>query len=238
MKLKIAICDDEKTDIEFTKKIVFSWGQDKNHHILIKEFHSSEAFLFDYQCHKDYDILLLDIQMDSINGVELAKEIREHDQHIQIVFITGYPDYVFDGYDVSAIHYLMKPVAKDKLFDALNRAVKNISRFEKSIILNPGNAQKKISVDSIVYAESFFHTIKVTTTTENFEVKMTMYDMEKTLGDGFVRCHRSYIVGIRHISSINKSEIVLDSGSKIPLSRSAQNTVYDCFINYYKDYLQ
>ena len=132
----------------------------------------------------------------------------------------------------------MKPIEKDKLFCALDRAVKSISKSEKSLIFSVGNTQKRVSACSILYVESFAHTINVTTTLETFKVKMTMCDMEKTLGDGFVRCHRSYIVGIKHISSINKSEIVLDCGITIPLSRSEQKAVHNSFIHYYKEYLQ
>lgn len=238
MKFKLAVCDDNQTDREYIKKFVLSWGENRKHNIFIKEFQSAEAFLFEYEDVKDYDILLLDINMARINGMDLAKRIREDNQYVQIIFITGYPDYISEGYEVSATHYLMKPVEKEKMFNTLDRAVKNISKTERTLLFSIGNTQKRVSADSIVYVESFYHNIKVVTVAEAFEVKMTMYDMEKMLGEGFVRCHRSYVVGIKHISSINTSEIVLDSGIKLPLSRSAQNTVRNDFIHYYKEGLQ
>lgn len=234
MKLKFAICEDDKTDTEYIQKLVTTWGINREISISIKIFQSAESFLFDYEEFKDYDILLLDIQMSHINGMELARYIREDNQYVQIIFITGYPDYILEGYDVSALHYLMKPIKKEKFFNTLNRAVENISKAKRSLIFSIGNLQKRVLADSILYAESFVHMVNITTMTENFKVKMTMYNIEKLFGDGFVRCHRSYIVGIKHISTINSSEIILDSGIKIPISRSAIKTVYDSFVNYYK----
>lgn len=97
MKLKIAICDDEQNQIEYLTSIVASWSVHEGHNCEICTFPSAEAFLFEYEENKVYDILLLDIEMSKMNGVDLAKKVREENSPVQIVSITGYPDFMSEG---------------------------------------------------------------------------------------------------------------------------------------------
>lgn len=122
MTYKIAICDDMEQDAQYIAAAVKKWAEQANVYADIHAFRSAEGFLFDYAAHKDYDILLLDIEMPSINGVELAKRVRRENEAVQIIFITGFPDFMAEGYEVSALHYLLKPVSFDKLSKVLNRA--------------------------------------------------------------------------------------------------------------------
>lgn len=237
MDYRIAICDDSQFDVDFLKKTISLWQNGRSERFSVSAFHSAESFLTSYK-QKNYDLLLLDIKMGKMDGVELAKTIRKDNQQMQIIFITGYTDFVFQGYDVSATHYLVKPVKQEVLFEILDRAVNNLSKKERFLFFSIGNAQKRVPVDSIMYVESFLHTVEMTTVSESFKIKKTIRDMEKELGEQFVRCHRSYIVGIRFIALICRGEVVLDSGKRIPLSRNAQKTVHDSYMNYYKDYLQ
>lgn len=233
MKLRIAICDDEQKQIDYLKTTVSEWAKTNKYLCEIKTFPSAEAFLFEYSERKDYDIILLDIEMKEMNGVELAKHIRSENERIQIVFITGYPDFISEGYDVCALHYLMKPVSKEKLSDVLDRAVKNLGVAERTVILRVGTENIKLSVEKVIYAEAFSHSVNIVTTTKIYDVKMTITDVEKLFGDDFIRCHRSYIVGLKHIKSISKAEITLDNGQKLPLARGTYASVNQAFIKYY-----
>lgn len=102
--------------------------------VSVRTFPSGEAFLFHYAENRDYDILLLDVEMGKLSGIDLAKQIRTQNDHVQIVFITGYPDFMAEGYEVSALHYLMKPVKPEKLGDVLNRAAA-LSQKERPYLL-------------------------------------------------------------------------------------------------------
>lgn len=104
MTYKISICDDMKQDTQYIASAVKKWAEQENVCVDIHTFPSAESFLFDYAEQKDYDILLLDIEMSSMNGVELAKRIRQDNDAVQIVFITGYSDFMAEGYEVSALH--------------------------------------------------------------------------------------------------------------------------------------
>ena len=131
MRYKIAVCDDSAADSEYISMLILSWASERNVTPKVDTFPSAEAFLFHYADEKDYNIFLLDIEMQAINGVELAKRIRTENGTAQIVFITGFPDFIAEGYEVSAMHYLMKPVSAYKLFEVLDRAVANLGKNEK-----------------------------------------------------------------------------------------------------------
>jgi len=152
---------------------------------------------------------------------------------VQIIFITGYPDFISEGYDVAALHYLMKPVSESKLCEVLGRAAANCRKQKRMILLKTSYENRRIDADSVIYAEAFAHSVNICTSDGNLEVKMSMTDAEKLLGDGFVRCHRSYIVSLRYISRITKTEVVLDNGKALPLSRNSYNAVNQAFISYY-----
>lgn len=234
MNYKIAICDDSTADSEYMKKLVSVWADEQKITPKIDTFPSAEVFLFHYADKKDYDILLLDIEMKAINGVELAKRIRTENSMVQIVFITGYPDFIAEGYEVSALHYLMKPVSADKLSEVLDRAVVNLGKSEKFVIFSVNSEAVRVDVGDIISVEAFAHSCSVITVNDKFKVKSSITDFEKLLGDGFIRCHRSYIVGIRYIKSIGKTKITLDNGVKILLSRANYDAVNQAFIRYFR----
>ena len=234
MRYKIAICDDSKADTEYIASLVTNWANSSVNIVAVETFPSAEAFLFRYDDDKSYDILLLDIEMGCINGVQLAKKIRTNNSIIQIIFITGYSDFIAEGYEVSALHYLMKPVLEDKLSPVLDKAVKALGKTEKSVILTISGEAMRVPFGDIICFEAFAHSCAATTITEKFEVKSSISDIEKLLGNGFIRCHRSYIVGLKYIKSISKTEITLDCGAKVPLSRSNYNAVNQAFIRYFR----
>ncbi|MDE7285047.1 MAG: response regulator, partial [Lachnospiraceae bacterium] len=114
MNYKISVIDDNSADTEYVAALAGRWAESEGHSLRIFTFPSAEAFLFQYEEEQDFDILLLDIEMEEMTGVELAKKVRQGNDAVQIVFITGYPDFIAEGYEVSALHYLMKPVSYEK----------------------------------------------------------------------------------------------------------------------------
>ena len=196
-------------------------------------FPSAEAFLFRYAEDKDWDILLLDIEMGAMDGVTMAKRVRQENESVQIVFITGFADYISEGYDVSALHYLMKPVKQDKLFTVLDRAIVAMQKTERVILLPVGGEMLRLPINQVQYVEAFSHTVAIVTGTDTIQIKMPISEVEKLLSDGFIRCHRSYLVGLKHIARLSKTEVILDNGKSLPLSRSTAPLVHKAFISYY-----
>lgn len=234
MTYQIAICDDEKADQDYLSMLVNKWATNNQHLAVVDRYDSAETFLFRYADHRRTDILLLDIEMGAMNGIELAQQIRRDNDAMQILFITGYTDFIALGYEVSALHYLMKPVQEEKLFAVLDKACKNLRKTERALLLNIGGEAVRIPVGSILYIEAFGHTVTITTTSGSYESKQPIAELQRELGDGFVRCHRSYIVGLKHIRRITKTDIVLDNDMTIPLARRAYHEVNQAFIHFFK----
>ena len=233
MAYRIAILDDSKTDADFVQYILNNWADLRRAKIQAEVFSSAEAFLFQYAEDKGWDILLLDIEMGNMDGVTLAKKIRQENDSVQMVFITGFADYISEGYEVAALHYLMKPVKQDKLFSVLDRAVAAMQKTERVILLPVGGEMLRLPVSRVQYVEAFSHTVALITETDTIQVKMPISEVEKLLGEGFIRCHRSYLVGLKHIARLSKTEVILDSGKSLPLSRGAAPLVHKAFVSYY-----
>ncbi len=104
---QFAVCDDRPEDSRLVARLASRWARQAGAEAEIESFPSAEAFLFRYEEKKDFDVLLLDIEMTGMDGVELARTVRRDNEAVQIVFITGYSDYIAEGYEVSALHYLI-----------------------------------------------------------------------------------------------------------------------------------
>ncbi len=238
MHYKIAVCDDSAADQSYIEKLAHLWEADMQHTIQVHVYASAESFLFHYAQQKDYDILLLDIEMGLMDGVALAKKLRQENERIQIIFITGFPDFIAEGYEVSAVHYLIKPVSKETLAKALDKAAGNLHKKVPAVIFTIDKEQVRIALTDILYVEAFAHACRITLLHKQFEVGKSISEVERLLGKGFIRTHRSYLVGISYMKSISKTEVTLDNGEKIPLSRKNYQAVNQAFIQYFRGDLQ
>lgn len=233
MPLTIAICDDNENQIKEMRRLLSEWSADKPFALDIDEYISAESFLFSYP-DKPCDLILLDIEMDRLNGMELAKRLRSNGDMLPIVFITGYSDYIAEGYDVEALHYLLKPVAKEKLFAVLDKYVEKRSVKADELIIETANGATHISADRITYIEAFGRKTAVHLSDDRIiDCMVSISRFSAMRLNGFVSPHRSYIVNLRFMRSIGKTEIALDNGTIIPLSRRLYKDVNEKFIQFY-----
>lgn len=234
MKLNIALCDDEKSEIQYLTELINRWAESSGNTAVIKSYISAESFLFDYEDGKNCDILLLDIQMSGMDGVQLAKTVREHNRSIQIIFVTGFGEYISSGYDVGALHYLIKPVGYAKLSDVLTRAAELITKNEPAVIFSSGGENIRIRLSDIFCIEALGHTITLKFASGELDVTGTLASLKETLGDNFRYTHRSFLVNLEHIKRISKSEITLDNGMTVPVSRRMYDDINRAFCAYYR----
>lgn len=230
MKYKIAICDDANADRRYVSDMVKSWAAHDGHTVHTDTFSSAESFLFHYAEESDYDILLLDIEMGAMDGVTMAKQLRKENDTVQIIFITGYSDYISEGYEVAALHYLVKPVKKEKLFSVLDRAAEKLMRNERVLNFEVGGEMVRVPIYQIRYAEVFGNYVTVHAASD-IHIKMTLGEIEKQLDDRFYRVGRSAVVNLTQISRVTRTEIVLADGTAIPLPRGAYDGVNRAIIN-------
>lgn len=234
MKLNIALCDDEKSEIQYLTALVNRWAESSGNIAVIKSYISAESFLFDYEDGKNCDILLLDIQMSGMDGVQLAKTVREHNRSIQIIFVTGFGEYISSGYDVGALHYLIKPIGYAKLSDVLTRAAELITKDEPAVIFGSGGENIRIRLSDIFYIEALGHTVTLKFASGELDVKGTLALIKETLGDNFCYTHRSFLVNLEHIKRISRTEITLDNGMTVPVSRRMYDDINRAFCAYYR----
>lgn len=231
MKYQIAICDDNVIDSEYVSALAQEWAHNSQNIVIISVFPSAEAFLFQYADDKNYDILLLDIEMGNMDGVELAKQLRRENDTVQIVFITGYSDYISEGYEVAALHYLMKPVKKEKLFQILDRAAQKIQKNGQALFLELSDETVRIPAYEIRYLEVRQNYVTIHAKS-NYTIKKTLSEFERELDEQFYRMGRAFIVNLSYISKVTKTEVFLSEGTVIPLPRGQYDPLNRAFISH------
>lgn len=229
----IAICEDNSTQSDYTASLVKAWAQRHGHMVQISAFESAESFLFQYAEDKSFDILLLDIEMGRMSGVELAKRLRRENREVQIVFITGYMDYIAEGYDVEALHYLLKPLSEEKLYSVLDRAALRAGEREHCIWLRAGDEMVRIPLYEIRYLEVRKNYVTIHAA-EDYEVKKPLRELEKELDGSFFKTGRSYWVNLRYVVRTAKHEAVLKDGTQVPLSRGLYEELNRAIIRYFQ----
>ena len=223
---KIAVCDDNPADADYVSDAIKKSAQARAVMVEIEQFPSAEAFWFQYEDNQCYDMLFLDIEMkpDGMNGVELAAKLRKNDHAIQIVFVTGYMEYIADGYDVEALQYLLKPVTVAKIGSVLERAMQRLKDREKALFLQTADGSMRVLISEIRYLEVRRNYVTIHAE-EAYTVKRTLHELEQELDACFFRTGRSYIVNLRYVRKITKSQVVLKDGAQVPLSRGLYDEI-------------
>lgn len=219
--MNIAYCEDEKIQKEILEELLCRWGK-----VNLVWYESAEQMLFECDGRYPFDLIILDIQMRNQNGMELARQIRRADPHVPLLFLTATKEYVFEGYEVNALRYLIKPIQPSQLFAILDEIQASTKR---SILLN-GN---RIDLNALVYVEAEAHYCHLVFEDHRQKEKIGIRELKTMLDDSFVMIHRSYLVNIAKVDQIRREE--LSAGSfTLPVARSQLKTVSEAFIEYNK----
>jgi DNA-binding LytR/AlgR family response regulator len=228
---RIALCDDEKLSSETQEQICRDILEKLHIEYSIDVFESGEDFFAAFsKGGQRFDLILLDIVMGDMNGMELAGKIREFDQETEIIFITSSSEYVMQGYDVGALHYLIKPVNADKLEDLIAKIYKD--KFQDNyFVLKTGSQSQRIPIKSIVSLETVGRKVEITLTdrTLRYSGKLTELLDELPIGS-FIRCHQAFAVNIKKIRELNRSGAIAVNGKVIPISRPYMKNVQTAFL--------
>ena len=235
MIVRIAIVEDEKDQYEYYRKMLEDWGKGNAVRLNILYVGSAEEFLFKYDRQDLFDIIFLDVCMKEMNGMELAHEIRRFDRNVQIVFLTGASEYVFEGYEIGAVRYLIKPVDESKLAGALAACMEKLkNRYEDYLTFRYLGENLKLSRNDIIYVQVEGHYLQMQTVNERYEWKDSLKEMLAKLdSDRFVMANRSIVVNLDYVNKITREECVLENGEAIPVSRGAYASLNDAFMKYF-----
>ncbi len=229
MHYTIAICDDDAAASRYALSLAQRWAAARGHCLTCEEYSSAEGYLFAHPNGGNLDILLLDIEMGGINGVELARTLRKGGFCGQLVFITGYSDYIAQGYEVEALHYLMKPLSPAQLEAVLDRAALRLAQAGRTLLLElPGEAVR-LPLREIVYLESNRNYVTVHAG-KDYTLKRPLRELQAQLDAGFFRAGRSYLINLRRIRRVSRTEIFLDNGAHLPLPRGMYDPLNQAMI--------
>lgn len=232
---KVMICDDEPEVCQEIEQSLLRFAHDAGETFEIRRCSSAEELLEQWQ--EDNDILLLDIRMQGMTGMEAARELRKRGSRVAILFITTMVQYAMEGYEVHAYGFMKKPLREKQFHLQLEDVLRYLRRTKgKPLLLNTNFITDVICSTEIVYAEAFGHKIEVLLSDgRRITHGIPLGELERQLPpENFFRCHKSYLVNLQHIRQIGLSELLLTGGAHVPLSRHRRRELLQVFAGNYE----
>ncbi len=236
MILKTGICDDEKEVISTLTKYLEHYEFANNIDFEIASFTESRKLLNYYNnMPGTFHILFLDVEMPEINGIELANKIRQTPDHnVHIIFVSSYPEYMKDSFNVQAFQYLTKPVTEQTFKVEMNKIIQDItSTMSTKLIIPTAEEDELIFLDDLLYIKSIDSKkkrLEFILKERHIASHGTIIEFEKKLfSSGFVSPSPGYLIQLRHLHFIRKNELILCNNDVIPLSRRKEKLIRDYF---------
>ena len=219
--IRIAVCDDSPEFLQQAVNMVERWSEESGVPAEIYRFDNGDALLAKNAV-THMDIIFLDIIMPLQSGIDTAKELRQSDKAVKIIFLTSSPEFALDSYEVKAQDYLLKPVTYEKVKETLTECSHTFEEEPKNIVLKTALGYQKLYFHDMEYAEAqnkrvVFY-LRTGKTVESAESLHYLED-RLCLNDGFFKCHRSYLVYLPNVDHFSMTEIITKSGRSIPIAR-------------------
>lgn len=237
MICKVACCDDELGELKHIKKFFETLEIQTDAEFKVDYYTSGEFILEKYQVEKEpYDVLVLDMEMPDMTGLELSKKVREHDRDVLVIFLTNYPKYMHQSFSVQAFQYLMKPVSYEGFKEEMISAYQYIREDDKSIVfLSTDDGEVVIRTRDILYIEKEkgIAMMGIVAVDGKILAKGNLNDLDESVAEQpFLRISRSCLVNMEHIRRFWKQEIELSNGDKVTMSRRKVAEIKDTFTKY------
>lgn len=236
--INIVICDDDANELLHTKKLCQSYASNHKEPELRIECYSSAVELHQRiiggQCSND--VLLLDIYMPGMTGIELARCLREREDHCQIVFLTTSMAHAIEAFTLHAAHYLLKPYTKEQLEDALDKAIAFVEEGKKAnILLKTANGLHKVNIADVLYCETDKHNQKIFLLDGKcLQVRITSSELYELLSCDrrFYKCGSTYIMNLDKIIEITAKQILFGNGTELPMQRRQYKELLELYTRY------
>ena len=224
--LKIAIVEDNRESSENLKRLILQCGREIHEETDIHCYYDGLSFIEEYTA--DYDIVMMDIEMPHMNGMEAAKKLREMDREVCLIFLTVMSQYVFAGYDVDASAFLVKPVNEDLFRAEFQRICKKVSRRNSfTYVFSVDDEHVRVNGREIIYVESLNHYCLFHTERGTFRMLTAMKKVENELREfGFLRSDNSYLVNPMYIRNWSRDTVIMENGERIPVSRARKKDFF------------
>ena len=232
--LKIAVCDDSRELLEKVEKYLHEYENVRNTPVTVHTY-TNAVDLLDGLKKTDYDILILDIIMPGFTGMQAAHEIRKFNEEIKIIFLTSSKEFAIESYSVGAYYYLLKPVLNEKLFSVLDKVVSEITSKQESCVIYTHMGIVNIPFAKIECLEVYNkHLVFHLSDGSTKETRGALTDYENVFLERkeFLKIHRSYILNMDYIHSIEAGEITTYSGKTFPVSRLLAKDIKEHYMNY------
>lgn len=232
MKMKIAVLEDQPVEAQNLKTELNLWSQKNNFSVEITEYSSGEEFFRQNSAEtvQNFNVFFLDIQLKGISGIDVAKKLRRGGYQGAVIFLTAFREYVFHGYEVHALNYLLKPVQSGPLFLCLDEIAGYLAG--SSYLYRSRREIVSIPYRDILSFSSSLHYVDILTVTGSFCQYSTLSSIIAHLPGEFIRTHRSYIVNMAHIYKITGNTIVLSNNMTLQIGRSYLKQVASSFSEY------
>lgn len=220
--LSIAVCDDEILLQHMLIAKINNYLERKHIDGKVSGFSRGEEIIGKSN---SFDIVLLDIEMGGMNGMQAAGELRKQGKDCEIIFVTSHSSYVYDAFNVDASNFLVKPVSDEKLFAAMDKAVKRVQKDDKSsfLLVKKGGDILKIRLCDILFCEAVNHKLTIHTNSGIVDYYENIADLEDKFDENFFRCHRSYIINLKRVAAYEKDTVIFDNGDNALVSRRKAN---------------
>lgn len=224
--LRIGICDDSAEARFVLRALLERILESRKIPGQIFEFSAGENLLRWFDHHAgELELVFLDMELHQLDGLETARRLRAADAGLQLVFVTGYPEHVFDGYRVGALGYLLKPPKQDQLEDVLVRAQAALYRdLDRAYICRSGDTHYRIPIAGILYFVSDRRQVRCVAQRRTYTFYGKLDTVAAEVGHGFIRVHQRYLVRAGAVDRIESSDVILHNGERLPVSRSCQQS--------------
>lgn len=231
--ISVAVCDDTQIIVDSMEKMLLQYSEEASEEVRVFKYYSGNDLIRNY-C-GNHDIIFLDIKMPGLTGVETAEIIRQKDNKVTLIFLTSLLNRAVDGYKVRAMNYIIKPINYRRLKRELDSWRSEIrDKQEPFITINNDNGSYKILHKSISYIETYNRNLLIHTEKENIVCYRKLKDMETQLSkSGFARCHSSFLINFLYVEKIEKFDMKLITGEKIPISQTKKKQFMESLANYW-----
>ena len=217
--ITVAICDDEPYFLVHLRKSVEHYFFIQKQEIQIFEFDNGESLLSSGQ---NFDMILMDLKLPGKNGLEIIQQLRREKCRCQVIFITSYQEYALQAFQVDAVHYLLKPITDENLYQALDRTIERMGKTDsKTLTITKGACTEIVFIKDILYCEVMDHRLYIHTKDTTYNYLGTLDELHKKLDSRFFRAGRALIVNLKYIRRVTKTEVLLSDGTVLALPRGA-----------------